>query len=69
MSIPEEQTEEDLPDLPGRTIQLRMGWGIEHLQQAEVVEVQNENPQKPEPQGKVSTDDEPTDEALSNEEP
>ena len=69
VSVPQEPTDEDDPDLPGRTIQLRMGGGIEHLEQAEIVEVQDENPQGPEPQGKVSTKDEPTDEASTDEEP
>ena len=62
VSVPEAQTDQDDPALPGRTVQLRMGGGIEHLEQAEIVEVQDENPQEPEPQGKVSTEDEPTDE-------
>ncbi|TYL40200.1 hypothetical protein CV102_01055 [Natronococcus pandeyae] len=44
VSVPQEPTDEDDPDLPGRTIQLRMGGGIEHLPQAEIVEVQDEEP-------------------------
>jgi hypothetical protein len=66
VSVPQEPTDEDDPDLPGRTIQLRMGGGIEHLEQAEIVEVEDLNPQGPEPQGKVSTEDEPTGEASAD---
>jgi len=69
VSVPQEPTDEDDPDLPGRTIQLRLGGGIEYLPQARIVEVQDENPQTSEaegnvsreedPQGKISMDDEP----------
>lgn len=45
VSVPKEPTGEDDPDLPGRTLQFRMGGGIEHVSQAEIVEVQDENPQ------------------------
>lgn len=69
VSVPEERTDEEDPDLPGRTLQLRMGGGIEHLEQAEIVEVQDRDPQEPEPQGKVSVKDEPTGEAPEDEEP
>ena len=69
VSVPEEPTDEDDPDLPGRTIQLRMGGGIDHLRQAEIVEVQDTNPREPEPQGKVSTKDEPTDKESVDEDP
>lgn len=72
VSIPEEPTDEDDPDLPGRTIQFRMGGGIEYLEQAEIVDVQDEDPQGSEPKGKVSQEDEPGDEqgkARMDEEP
>ena len=45
VSIPEDQNEED-PGLPGLTIQLRTGGGIEHFDHAELVEVQDQNPQE-----------------------
>ena len=67
VSVPQEPTDEDDPDLPGRTIQLRMGGGIEHLEQAEIVEVQDDNPQGSEPKGKVSVDDEPQGSASTDE--
>ncbi len=51
VSVPQEPTDEDDPDLPGKTIQFRTGGGIEHLEQAEIVEVQDPNPQEPEPEG------------------
>jgi hypothetical protein len=69
VSVPQEPTDEDDPDLPGRTIQLRMGGGIEHLEQAEIVEVQDDNPQGSEPKGKVSVDDEPQGSASTDEKP
>lgn len=59
VSLPDEPTDEDDPDLPGRTIQLRLGGGVNHLPQAELVEVEDENPQGSEPAGKVSVEDEP----------
>lgn len=58
VSVPQEPTEEDDPDLPGRTIQIRAGGGIEHFRQAEVVEVQDENPERSEAEGKASVNDE-----------
>lgn len=69
VTIPEDETEENDPDLPGRTLQLRMGGGIEHLHQAELVEVQDLSPQESEPQGTVSTEDEPTSAAPTDEQP
>ncbi|ELY47897.1 hypothetical protein [Natronorubrum bangense] len=45
VSVPKEPTDEDDPDLPGQTIQFRMDGGVEHVAQAEIVEVQDENPQ------------------------
>ena len=69
VTVPEERTDEDDPALPGQTIQLRMGGGIEHFEQAEIVEIQDEEPQEPEQQGKVSTKDEATDSATADEEP
>lgn len=67
VTIPEHGSEENDPDLPGRTIQLRMGGGIEHIHQAELVEVQDMNPQEPEPSGKVSTEDEASGSATQDE--
>ncbi|WP_226004363.1 hypothetical protein [Natrinema salinisoli] len=43
VSVPENADDGD-PNLPGRTIQIRTGGGIESLEQAEIVEVQDENP-------------------------
>jgi len=57
VSVPEQPTDEDDPDLPGRTIQFRMGGGIDYLEQAEIVEVEDRNPQEPEAEGKVSVED------------
>ena len=48
VSVPQEETEADDPDLPGRTLQVRMGGGIEYLEQAEIVEVQDHDPEEPE---------------------
>ncbi|GAB3672454.1 hypothetical protein [Halopiger thermotolerans] len=68
VSVPKEDTDEDDPDLPGRTIQLRMGGGIDHLPQAEIVEVQDLNPQD-EAEGKISKEEEPHGKARMDEEP
>jgi hypothetical protein len=71
VSVPQEPTDEDDPDLPGQTIQLRMGGGIEFVEQATIVEVQDQAPQEEaegkaspasqedEPHGKVGMDEEP----------
>lgn len=67
VAIPEHETEENDPELPGRTLQLRMGGGIEHVHQAELVEVQDLNPQGSEPSGKVSTEDEASGTASQDE--
>lgn len=69
VSVPQDSTEEDDPDLPGRTIQFRFGGGIEFLDQAVFVEAQDEEPQGEEPQGKVSKEDEPKGKAPMDEEP
>lgn len=69
VSVPQEPTDEDDPDLPGQTIQFRMGGGIEYFEQAEIVEIQDEDPQEPEPKGKVSKEDEPKGKAPMDEEP
>ncbi|NHN48389.1 hypothetical protein G9464_12400 [Halostella sp. JP-L12] len=58
VSVPREPTEDDDPDLPGKTIQLRLGGGVEYVEQAVFVEAQDSNPQGEEPSGKVSVDDE-----------
>ncbi|WP_222916326.1 hypothetical protein [Natrinema sp. SYSU A 869] len=68
VSVPKEPTEEDDPDLPGQTIQLRMGGGIENLAQAEIVEVQDLEVEDP-AEGKVSKEDEPHGKASMDEEP
>lgn len=69
VSVPQQPTEADDPDLPGRTVQFRMGGGIEYLESAEIVEVQDENPQEPEAEGKVSKEDDPTGKIPMDEEP
>lgn len=69
VSVPQEPTDEDDPDLPGQTIQFRMGGGIEYFEQAEIVEIQDEDPREPEPKGKVSKEDEPKGKAPMDEEP
>lgn len=58
VSVPREPTEDDDPDLPGKTIQLRLGGGVEYVEQAVFVEAQDSSPQGEEPSGKVSVDDE-----------
>ncbi|MFC6764941.1 hypothetical protein [Natrinema soli] len=68
VSVPKEPTDEDDPDLPGQTIQLRMGGGIENLAQAEIVEVQDLEVQDP-AEGKVSKEDEPHGKASMDDEP
>lgn len=68
VSVPKEPTDEDDPDLPGRTIQLRMGGGIEYLPQAEIVEVQDLEVEE-DAEGKVSKEDEPQGKATMDEEP
>jgi hypothetical protein len=45
ISVPEEPTDEDDSELPGRTVQLRFGGDTEYVEQAVIVEVQDENPQ------------------------
>jgi hypothetical protein len=45
VSVPEEPTDEDDTDLPGRTVQLRFGGDTDYVEQAVIVEVQDENPQ------------------------
>ena len=45
VSVPKEETDGDDPDLPGKTLQLRMGGGTEYLEQAEIVEVQDLDPE------------------------
>ncbi|AEH38241.1 hypothetical protein [Halopiger xanaduensis] len=68
VSVPKEETDADDPDLPGKTIQLRMGGGIEYMDQAEIVEVQDLNPQD-EAEGKVSKEEDPQGKATMDEEP
>lgn len=69
VSVPREPTDEDDPDLPGKTIQLRMGGGIENIAQAEIVEVQDLEVEEEEAEGKVSKEDEPHGKASMDEEP
>ncbi|WP_254762877.1 hypothetical protein [Natrinema marinum] len=45
VSVPEDATDETDPGLPGHTIQIRTGGGMETLEQAEIVEVQDEAPE------------------------
>ncbi|WP_227380781.1 hypothetical protein [Haladaptatus halobius] len=44
ISVPEEPADNDDPDLPGQTIQVRIGGGETFISQAEIVEVQDANP-------------------------
>ena len=69
VSVPKEETDEDDPDLPGQTLQLRMGGGIEFIDQAEIVEVQDMTVEEEEAEGKVSKEDEPQGKAPMDEEP
>ncbi|WP_135820942.1 hypothetical protein [Halostella litorea] len=58
VSVPADPTDEGDGDLPGSTVQLRLGGGVEHVEHAAVIEAQDPNPQGEEPAGKVSVDDE-----------
>ncbi|MDQ2049959.1 hypothetical protein RBH26_05630 [Natronolimnohabitans sp. A-GB9] len=69
VSVPKEPTDEDDSELPGRTLQCRMGGGIEYFEQATIVEVQDHDPEKPEADGKTSKEDEPQGKAPMDEEP
>ncbi|ELZ14946.1 hypothetical protein C477_19427 [Haloterrigena salina JCM 13891] len=69
VSVPQEPTDEDDPDLPGQTLQLRMGGGIEFMKQAEIVEVQDMEVTESEAEGKVSKEDDPQGKASMDEEP
>ncbi|SFB70985.1 hypothetical protein SAMN05444422_101377 [Halobiforma haloterrestris] len=69
LSVPQEPTEEDDPDLPGRTLQLRLGGGIEFLANVELVEAQDRNPSEPEAEGKVSKEDDPQGKMTMDDEP
>ncbi|WP_458204505.1 hypothetical protein [Haladaptatus sp. NG-SE-30] len=44
LSVPEEPADDDDPDLPGQTIQIRTGGEEQFIPQAEIVEVQDANP-------------------------
>ncbi|MBZ6495534.1 hypothetical protein [Natrinema longum] len=46
VSVPQDPIDEGDPALPGRTVQVRMEGGIESLEQAEIVDVQDENPRE-----------------------
>ncbi|MDF9744784.1 hypothetical protein [Natrinema salsiterrestre] len=69
VSVPKEPTDADDPDLPGQTIQLRMGGGIENVAQAEIVEVQDLEVEEGEAEGKASQDDEGYGKESMDEEP
>jgi hypothetical protein len=69
VSVPKQPTDADDPDLPGKTIQLRMGGGIENVAQAEIVEVQDLEVEEEEAEGKASQDDEPYGKESIDEEP
>ncbi|MFC4248642.1 hypothetical protein ACFOZ7_17215 [Natribaculum luteum] len=69
VSVPKQPTDEDDPNLPGKTIQFRMGGGIEYLEQAKIVEVQDEEPAEPAAEGKVSKEDEPQGKIPMDDEP
>ncbi|WP_458188633.1 hypothetical protein [Haladaptatus sp. NG-WS-4] len=44
LSVPEEPADDDDPDLPGQTIQIRTSGDEQVISQAEVVEIQDLNP-------------------------
>ncbi|USZ72845.1 hypothetical protein [Natronosalvus halobius] len=44
VSVPQRSNKDDDSALPGKTIQVRLEGGIETFEQAEIVEVQDENP-------------------------
>ncbi|WP_233274828.1 hypothetical protein [Haladaptatus cibarius] len=44
ISVPEEPADDDDPDLPGQTIQVRTGGDETFIPQAEIVEVQDTSP-------------------------
>nr|WP_227376374.1 hypothetical protein [Haladaptatus halobius] len=44
VSVPEEPADDDDPDLPGQTLQIRTSGGETFISQAEIVEVQDANP-------------------------
>ncbi|WP_336343535.1 hypothetical protein [Halalkalicoccus ordinarius] len=50
----DEDEDESDPDLPGKSIQLRLGGGLEFLDNAVFVEAQDEEPADEEPEGKTS---------------
>lgn len=50
----DEDEDESDPDLPGKSIQLRLGGGLEFLDNAVFVEAQDEEPAEEEPEGKTS---------------
>lgn len=54
VSVPQDSNDEDDSDLPGRTIQLRLGGGQEFVEQSVFVEAQDNAPQGEEPEGKTS---------------
>ncbi|MFC7007462.1 hypothetical protein [Halalkalicoccus salilacus] len=49
-----DEDEEGDPDLPGKSIQLRLGGGLEFIDNAVFVEAQDEEPADEEPEGKSS---------------
>lgn len=44
VSVPQEPADDDDPDLPGRTLQVRTGDGETFVPQARIVEVEDHNP-------------------------
>jgi len=58
VSVPADRTDEGDSDLPGTTVQLRLGGGVEHVENAVFVEAQDPNPEQEEPAGKASVNDE-----------
>jgi hypothetical protein len=44
VSVPQNPAEDDDPDLPGRTLQIRTGDGQTFVPQAKIVEVEDHNP-------------------------
>lgn len=69
VSVPREPTDEDDPDLPGQTLQLRMGGGIENVAQAEIVEVQDLEVEEEAAEGKAASDEDSHGKASMDDEP
>ncbi len=69
VTVPKQPTDEDDPDLPGKTIQFRVDGGVEHLEQAEIVEVQDEEPAEPAAEGEITQEDDTRGKIATDDEP